>query len=272
MLAAVGQAAAFDQGREQMKLLAGLELTTKAVERTAEAIGEDIGRREREEIGQALQLDLPVEIGEPIPILYVQMDGTGVPVTRAERGASKRDGQPARTREVKLGCVFTQTTHDAQGYAIRDPDSTTYTGAIESAEEFGQRLYVEAWRRGWSRAKQKVIMGDGAEWIWNLALCRSSISFMRASISGIWPVCSTPATRPGSDNGFCDTSPNSMKAGSRSWLAICAPSTYPLPNWPKPFAPPPTILRKMPHACAIPNFVVGISSSAPGSSKPVARR
>ena len=169
MLAVVGQAAAFDQGREQMKLLAGLELTTKAVERTAEAIGEDIGGREREQIQQAMQLDLPAVVGEPIPILYVQMDGTGVPVTQAERRESKREGQPARTREVKLGCVFTQTSYDQQGYAMRDPDSTTYTGAIETAEEFGKRLYAEACHRGWSRAKKKVIMGDGAEWIWNLA-------------------------------------------------------------------------------------------------------
>ncbi len=169
MLAVVGQAAPFDQGREQMKLLAGLEVTTKAVERTAEAIGEDIRRRERGQIQQAMQLDLPVVLGEPIPILYGQMDGTGVPVTKAERGESKREGEPARTREVKLGCVFTQTAHDPQGYAMRDPDSTTYTGAIETAEEFGKRLYAEAWNRGWSRAKKKVIMGDGAEWIWNLA-------------------------------------------------------------------------------------------------------
>ena len=169
MLAVVGQATAFDQGREQMKRLAGLELTTKAVERTAEAIGEDIGGREREQIQQALQLDLPVVVGEPIPILYVQMDGTGVPLTEAERRESKVEGQPARTREVKLGCVFTQTTYDPQGYAMRDPGSTTYTGAIETAEEFGQRLYAGACDRGWSRAKKKVIMGDGAEWIWNLA-------------------------------------------------------------------------------------------------------
>ena len=47
--------------------------------------------------------------------------------------------------------------------------STTYTGAIETAEEFGKRLYLEAWKRGWSRAEKKVVVGDGAEWIWNLA-------------------------------------------------------------------------------------------------------
>jgi len=169
MLAVVGQAAPFNQGREQMKLLAGLEVTTKAVERTAEAIGEDIGQREQEQVQRALQWSLPVVVGAPIPILYVEMDGTGVPVTPKERRESKVEGQPARTREVKLGCVFTQTTYDTQGFAIREPDSTTYTGAIESAEEFGRRLYAEAQNRGWSRALKKVILGDGAEWIWNLA-------------------------------------------------------------------------------------------------------
>ena len=64
-----------------------------------------------------------------------------------------------------MGCVFTQTTWDREGYPIRDPDSTTYTGAIETAEAFGKRIYLEAWNRGWSRAEKKVVMGHGAEWI-----------------------------------------------------------------------------------------------------------
>ena len=171
MQAVVGQEAPFDHGRQQMKLLADLEVTTKGVERTAEAIGESIAAREQDEIQRAVQLDLPIVIGEPVPILYVQMDGTGVPVVKKETAGrkGKTDGQPAHTREVKLGCVFTQTTWDQEGYAIRNPDSTTYSGAIETAEEFGKRIYVETWKRGWSRAQKKVVMGDGAEWIWNLA-------------------------------------------------------------------------------------------------------
>lgn len=171
MQAVVGQEVPFDHGRQQMKLLADLEVTTKAVERTAEAIGEDIAAREQEEIQRAVQLDLPMIVGEPIPILYVQMDGTGVPVVKKETVGrqGKTDGQPAHTREAKLGCVFTQTTWDKEGYAIRNTDSTTYVGAIETAEEFGKRLYLEAWKRGWSRAATKVVIGDGAEWIWNLA-------------------------------------------------------------------------------------------------------
>ena len=170
MHALVGQAAPFDHGREQMQLLAGLEVTTKSVERTAEAIGADIAQREQGEIQKALQLHLPVIAGEPIPILYVQMDGTGVPVVKKETVGrqGKAVGQPAHTREAKLGCVFTQTTWDQAGYAIRDSDSTTYTGALETAVEFGKRIYREALKRGWSRAKKKVVIGDGAEWIWNL--------------------------------------------------------------------------------------------------------
>src|SRR4051794_40615850 len=78
MQALVGQQAPFDHGREQMKLLAGLEVTAKSVERTAAAIGADIAAGEQPEIGKAIQLDLPVVVGEPIPVLYVQMDGTGV--------------------------------------------------------------------------------------------------------------------------------------------------------------------------------------------------
>jgi hypothetical protein len=69
MQAVVGHEAAFDHGRQQMKLLADLEVTTKAVERNAEAIGQDIAAREQQEIQRAMQLDLPLGVGQPIPIL-----------------------------------------------------------------------------------------------------------------------------------------------------------------------------------------------------------
>ena len=121
MQATVGQDAPFDHGREQMKVLAGLEVTAKSVERTAEAIGAGIAEGEQHEIGKAVQLDLPVIIGKPIPILYVQMDGTGVPVVKKETEGrkGKTDGQPAHTREVKLGCVFTQHRTDEKGHPVR---------------------------------------------------------------------------------------------------------------------------------------------------------
>jgi hypothetical protein len=171
MLALIGSEMPFDHGRRQIELLAGLKVTAKAVERTAEAIGSDIAQGEQREIQRAMQLDLPIVAGQPVPVLYVEMDGTGVPVVKAEtEGRSgKVSGQPAHTREVKIGSVFTRATWDKEGYAIRDPGSTTYVAAIETAGEFGKRIYLEAWNRGWARAEKKVVIGDGAEWIWNIA-------------------------------------------------------------------------------------------------------
>jgi hypothetical protein len=66
MQAMVGQEAPFDHGREQMKILAGLEVTAKSVERVAGAIGADIAGAEQREIAKAVQLDLPVIVGQPI--------------------------------------------------------------------------------------------------------------------------------------------------------------------------------------------------------------
>jgi hypothetical protein len=171
MLAAVGGVAPFAQGRDQMKLLAGLEVTAKTVERTAESIGQDIEIRQQKDIQSAKQLHLPTVAGPSIRYLYIQMDGTQVFVvkTETEGRAGRTPGQLARTRECKLGAVFTQTIVDDQGRPVRDEDSTTYVGAIETAEEFGLRIYTEAWSRGWDRATIRVVMGDGSHWIWNNA-------------------------------------------------------------------------------------------------------
>jgi hypothetical protein len=55
----------------------------------------------------------------------------------------KQDGQQAHSPKAKLGCIFTQTAVDDEGYPVRDEASTTYVGAIESCQEFGRRLYAD---------------------------------------------------------------------------------------------------------------------------------
>lgn len=171
MMAFVGSEGPFEQGRRQIEELAGLDVTSKTIERHAETIGEDIAEREHAKINRAIQLNLPEAAAKDFAVMYVEMDGTGIPVVKAETEGrqGKTAGQPAHTREVKLGCVFTQTGTDDDGRPIRDEGSTTYTAAIETAEPFGRRIYREACDRGWDRAKTKVVLGDGAPWIWNLA-------------------------------------------------------------------------------------------------------
>ena len=129
----------------------------------------------------------------------------------------RTEGQPAHTREAKLGAVFTQTTWDEEGNAIRDPDSTTYTAAIETAEEFGNRIDADAWKRGWSCAEKKVVIGDGAEWIWNIAAqhfpLRFRLSFFitPANTCGTWPA--KPANQKTSGIGL--QSPSAVRGRSR---------------------------------------------------------
>lgn len=122
MMAVVGSESSFEHGREELELLAGLEVTAKAVERQAEAIGTDIEARPQTEIRRAKQLEPPAVCVPDISTLHTEMDGTGVPVVKAETegGKGKTDGEPAHTREVRLGCVFTQTVTDDEGRPVRD--------------------------------------------------------------------------------------------------------------------------------------------------------
>jgi len=108
---------------------------------------------------------------DPIPILYAEVDGTGVPMVAEElagRPGKQEDGS-AKTREVKLGAIFTQTKTDEEGLPVRDHASTTYAGSFENAPDFGSRIRAEGLRRGLARAAKVVFIGDGAAWIWELA-------------------------------------------------------------------------------------------------------
>jgi hypothetical protein len=170
MMARAGSQSTFKDGRDDLRIYAGLEVSAKDVERVAERIGQEMEAWGQEERKRTLAEAGP-EREKDIPLMYISYDGTGVPMRPEEligRKGKQSDGT-AKTREAKLGCVFTQTALDEDGYPIRDPESTTFVGAIETAETFGWRIYGEALRRGLARARRVVILGDGAEWIKSLA-------------------------------------------------------------------------------------------------------
>ena len=167
MMARAGSRSSFAEAQEDLAVYADLEVDAKDIQRVAESVGRQISQWTRQAHKEALRKagsDCAADQSQPIPVMYVSFDGTGVPVRRSElvgRKGKSADGQ-ARTREVKLGCVFTQTTLDEDGNPVRDPDSTTYTGAIETSEAFGWRIYAEAVARGLERAQKVVVLTDGA--------------------------------------------------------------------------------------------------------------
>src|SRR5258708_2495756 len=165
MAARAGSKSTFKEGRDDLKIYAGITVSAKDVERIAEDIGEQVEAWSQAERQDLLRRDATeAETEKTIPIMYVCYDGTGVPMIGKElegRKGKAADGK-ARTREAKLGCVFTQTTTDEKGRPVRDPESTTFVGAIEEAREFGWRIYAEALRRGVKAAQRGVGRGRRA--------------------------------------------------------------------------------------------------------------
>ena len=83
------------------------------------------------------------------------------------RRGKQADGT-AKTRQVYLGCVFTQHRTDEKGHPVRDYESTTYVSSFKSIDAFGPLLRQEAIRRGLGSAGKVVVLIDGAAGLENM--------------------------------------------------------------------------------------------------------
>lgn len=108
--------------------------------------------------------------------LYVETDGV---TARLRRGSVPMEvEEQQRTgdvyREIKVGAVFVagRGLHRSRlvpGVFVDTADEQVYVARRCSAEAFGPLLYQRACQQGLASAKQVVVLGDGAPWIWNLA-------------------------------------------------------------------------------------------------------
>ena len=150
------------ESSQQLQELAGITVDPSQIQRLVQVLGPP---------AQARLVELPGLARDPVPEFYVSVDGTGVPMIRAElegRPGRGPDGQ-AHTREIKLAALFTQTTRDAEGHPIRDPQSTTYLASFVSSDQFGGLVRRAALARGLDQAGQGIFLGDGAAWVWEIA-------------------------------------------------------------------------------------------------------
>jgi len=154
--ATVAQVAARLSYQATVKLLA--ELTPLRLEESAaEWMVHEVGRRVREGQAEAIQTYLSglvaLPTGAPVERLYVTMDGSCAHI----------DGD---WHEVKTGAVYEARRGEA---GVDRSGAKRYGSAQERAEQFTARLYVEALQAGVHRAAEVIVIGDGAEWIWNYA-------------------------------------------------------------------------------------------------------
>ncbi len=71
-----------------------VKATAKSAEQVAESAGADIAQRQQHQIDRALQLNLPIVVAEPAPVLTVQLDGTGMLVVKKKTEKLNRLRRP----------------------------------------------------------------------------------------------------------------------------------------------------------------------------------
>jgi hypothetical protein len=153
----------YEAAAESLNEYSGLAVNGRRIQRMVNRLGP-----------QMAQWPRPTPPLSPPPadqVFYAEGDGTGIPVRpeETEGRKGKQNDQPAKTREVKLGGIFTQTQEDEEGKPMRDPGNTSYVATLEPAAEFGALLRAEAFKRGLALARLVVFLGDGAAWVWELA-------------------------------------------------------------------------------------------------------
>ena len=173
MIARAGAEVPFGKAAALIGDLAGVAVTAKTAERSAEVSGAAArvaGAAEAAALRARTIRPLPPR--EPVPdMLYVEVDGTDVPVRRSETEGRKgkgEDGQ-ARTREIKLARFFTVSRISSDGNPVTDPGSSSYVATFDGKDALAGLVEAEYLRRGGEHFRQVAAIGDGAAWIWTMA-------------------------------------------------------------------------------------------------------
>jgi len=169
MTALAGAEVSFARAAGLLSGLAGVTLSARTIERSAEAAGA-AARAAAGAEAAAIRARTIVPLPPPAPVpdmLYVETDGTGVPVRASEtegRQGKSEDGR-AGTREVKLARLFTVSRLDDDGRPVMDPGSSSYAFSFDGKDALAELVQAEYLRRGGGHHRQVVALGDGAAWI-----------------------------------------------------------------------------------------------------------
>ena len=173
MIALAGAEVSFARAAGLIAGLAGITVSPRTIERSAEVSGA-AARAANASEASAIRERRIVPMAPPAPLpdmLYVEVDGTGVPVRASETAGRPGKGEDGKagTREVKLARLFTVSRFDQDGRPVMDPGSSTYTFTFDGKDALAGLVKAEYLRRAGNHFRQVVAIGDGAAWIWGMA-------------------------------------------------------------------------------------------------------
>lgn len=158
----------FEEAADLLARLALVKSDDNTVQRVALQVGTELLERQEalmEEVWQ--QSEPPSMVADEAPQrLYISVDGTTV---HLEEG----------WKEVKVAAIYeTESVSRPDGSDEIRAVNITYVVSFEKAEIFARHVYIEAVRRGLYDAEKVIILGDGAEWIWNhiASFCDAEVS------------------------------------------------------------------------------------------------
>lgn len=143
----IGQQSVYEEASDNMKRLTGTEVSAKQIERVCHYYGQKIEDEE-----QNLSLEDKKTQYEKDKLFYVMMDG-GMLLTREESW-----------KEMKLCRIFAHSAIEQVNENRKQISQSKYIGHLGSHHEFWAKVEEHT-----KYIKQKVIIADGARWIWKWA-------------------------------------------------------------------------------------------------------
>lgn len=157
----------FAQAATTLQMLTHVALSAASVERLSLTIGTALRASEQQQAQQHQANTLPEPRGKRPKRLYVGMDGVFVPLRDAFKHDKSLGELSCRYGECKSGVVY-ETDQDKAGKDSR-VRTQAYIATLDKVDAFGPLLGALAHQHGHHTAKEVIVIGDGAPWIWQIA-------------------------------------------------------------------------------------------------------
>ena len=178
MVSYLGAYMPFEQTQDYLRRYLGIRISHDTVNNTTVGIGQELRAEQEQAIAAAWSQEQgpPQAVAEPPPEEYISADGIKHLLP---------DGQG---KELKVAAIYqTEKVRGEKDEVEVHAVDIAYVVAREG-EELAQAAYLVAAQRGVEQAQQRIVLGDGANWIWNqvapmfhLPDCVEIVDFYHAS-------------------------------------------------------------------------------------------
>jgi uncharacterized protein UPF0236 len=155
----------FEDASAVLQRLTPVTVSATTVERIAVATGEALFAAQQAAAQRHLVGQLPA-LGHKPARLYVSMDGKMTPLRDAWRKDGSAGALHCRHGECKTGAVYEARPGEAGDAGV---ERVAYVATLRDVSVFGPLIATLAHQRGHHLAREVIVLGDGAPWIWQVA-------------------------------------------------------------------------------------------------------